>query len=78
MDEREKLTHVCCPLCGVGGAEPSSHTPEQAHVSRKAWRHVLLSWLLCQTLQSSWVRDEFLQFPVWSAASLGGFFLAIV
>lgn len=65
MDEREKLTHVCCSLCGVGGAEPSSHTPEQAHVNRKAWRQVLLSWLLFQTVQSSQVRDELLQ--VWEA-----------
>lgn len=29
MDEREKLTHVCCPVCGVGGTEPSS-----THLSR--------------------------------------------
>lgn len=66
MNEREKLTHACCPLCGVGGAEPSSHTPEEDNVSTKAWRQVLLSWLLCQRVQSSQVRAELLQFPVWS------------
>lgn len=38
-----------------GGAEPSSHTPEQDNVSRRAWRQLLLSWLLCQRVQSSQV-----------------------
>lgn len=66
MHEREKLAHGSCPLCGVGGAEPSSHAPGQDNGSRKAWRQGLLSWPLCQRVQSSQVRAELLQFPVGS------------
>lgn len=74
MNEREKLTRVCCPLCGVGGAVSCSHAPEQDNVSRKAWRQVLLFWLLCWRMQSSQVRAELLHSLCEVCCKLGRFF----
>lgn len=51
-----------------------SHTPEQDNVSRKAWRQVLLSWLLCQRVQSSQVRAELLHSQRGACCELGRFF----
>lgn len=72
MHEREKLTHGSCPPCGVGGAEPSSHSPGQDDGSRKAWRQGLLSWLLCHRVQSCQVRAELCNSQCGACSKLGG------
>lgn len=72
MHEREKLTHGSCLPCGVGGAEPSSHSPGQDDGSRKAWRQGLLSWLLCHRVQSSQVRAELCNSQCGACSKLGG------